>query len=310
VSAQTHVATAHAVLLSGLTPVFADSELKTGNIDLDAVESKITSKTRAISVVHYLGWPVDMERLMNIANKHNLYVVEDCALAIGARIQGRHAGLWGDTGSFSFYPVKHMTTAEGGMLITHRNDIHSQIHHARAFGVDRFVGERTTPGEYDVKSLGFNYRMNEIEAAIGRCQIKRLNNFLKKRKDNYRALEKGLKNIDEIELFDTHDPQMEGAYYCLNMRLKNQWASLRPNLIQEINRQGVGTSIYYPKPVCLFSYYQDLFGLTQSDVPNASIISSRSIALPVGPHLGPDQIQRIIEVVQSAIAKEIKSCRT
>jgi perosamine synthetase len=170
--AQTHVATAHAVELTGAKPIFVDAELRTGNIDIAAIEARITPRTRAIAVVHYLGVPVDMVPVNAIAKRHRLFVLEDCALAIGTRFDGIHAGLLGDAGCFSFYPVKHMTTAEGGMIITRDGAFAEKLRHIRAFGVDRHSGERKIPGVYDVTALGFNYRMNEIESAIGIEQVK------------------------------------------------------------------------------------------------------------------------------------------
>ncbi|HYF04219.1 MAG TPA: aminotransferase class I/II-fold pyridoxal phosphate-dependent enzyme, partial [Patescibacteria group bacterium] len=134
VPAQTHNATAHSVELTGAKPVFVDAEIRTGNIDIEQIEAAITERTRAISIVHYLGLPVDMPHIMEIAKKHNLFVVEDCALAIGAQLDGIHAGLFGDVGCFSFYPVKHMTTAEGGMLITKDEKIALKIARQKAFG--------------------------------------------------------------------------------------------------------------------------------------------------------------------------------
>jgi dTDP-4-amino-4,6-dideoxygalactose transaminase len=180
VPAQTHTATAHAVELTGAKPVFVDAEIETGNIDTDKIEEKITERTRVISVVHFLGMPVDMERINAVAKKHNLFVLEDCALAIGTKYEGVRAGLLGDVGCFSFYPVKHMTTAEGGMLITKDKEIALKIERQRAFGVDRHMGERKIPGVYDVNMLGYNYRMNEIQAALGIEQLKRMDEFLKK----------------------------------------------------------------------------------------------------------------------------------
>lgn len=189
VPAQTHVATAHAVELVGAKPVFIDSESQTGNMDIGLLEGLITTNTKAISVVHYLGMPVDMHRVMQIARQHGLFVVEDCALAIGTYLGGTHAGLFGDVGCFSFYPVKHITTAEGGMLITNNDDIAAGISRQRAFGIDRnIVSERPMPGVYDVVELGLNYRLNEIGAAMGIEQMKKLAGFLARRQENYQAL--------------------------------------------------------------------------------------------------------------------------
>lgn len=156
VPAQSHVATAHAVELTGAKPVFVDAEPSTGNIDIDRIEANITPATKAISLVHFLGMPVDMDRIMKIATSRNLRVVEDCALAIGTYFKGKHAGLFGDTGCFSFYPVKHFTTAEGGMILTKTPEHAHKFGRQKAFGVDRTVSERKVPGVYDVDMLGFN----------------------------------------------------------------------------------------------------------------------------------------------------------
>ena len=163
-----------------------------GNIDIAAIEAAITPRTRAIAVVHYLGIPVDMAAVNAIARRHSLFVLEDCALAVGTRIDGTHAGLLGDAGCFSFYPVKHMTTAEGGMIIARDGELAAKLRHLRAFGVDRHAGERKIPGVYDVTALGFNYRMNEIEAAIGIEQVKRLDDIMARRQANFSALRRRL----------------------------------------------------------------------------------------------------------------------
>src|SRR5262249_22770307 len=147
---------------------------------------------RAICVVHYLGLPVDMDRVKAIADRHNLLVVEDCALALGSYYKGVHAGLLGDVGCFSFYPVKHITTGEGGMMTAREKEIIRCIERQKAFGVDRTLTERKVPGIYDVTMLGYNYRLNEMAAAIGLEQLKRLDGFLTQRARNFAALRNGL----------------------------------------------------------------------------------------------------------------------
>ena len=301
VPAQTHTATAHAVELCGAKPVFIDSEKDTGNIDLDQIESAITENTKALSVVHYLGMPVNMEKIVEIAKKHNLFVVEDCALAIGSYFKGTHAGLYGDVGCFSFYPVKHMTTAEGGMLITKHKEIADKVMRQRAFGVDRHMGERAIPGMYDVNMLGYNYRMNEIEAVLGLEQLKKINGFLKKRKENYEFLSKGLIEIDEIiQLKSTHG-HYQSSYYCFSFLLNDYLASKKFEIIQYLKEKGIGTSIYYPQPVPHFTYYRNKYGYTDDSFPVASWISKNSIALPVGPHLNVDDMEYIVKSIKCVI---------
>jgi len=303
VPAQTHIATAHAVEFTGARPVFVDAEIETGNIDLDQIEDAVTDSTKAISVVHFLGMSVDMDRINAIAGKHNLFVVEDCALAIGTYYKGVHAGLSGDVGCFSFYPVKHMTTAEGGMLITRHGDLASRIQHKKAFGVDRHMGERKIPGIYDVTMLGLNYRLNEIQAALGIEQLKRMNDFLKKRKKNYEALSKGLEEIDEIEQFQSSHGEYQSSYFCLSVLLKDYMSEKRYEIVRSLKQNGVGTSVYYPRPVPHMTYFKNKYGFSETRFPKAKRISNSSIALPVGPHLGIEDMDYIIKILKNAIAE-------
>ncbi len=301
VPAQTHTATAHAVEYVGAKPVFVDAESTTGNIDIDKIEAAITPKTKAISVVHYLGMPVDMERVCAIAEKHNLLVVEDCALSVGGTFKGIHTGLWGDIGCFSFYPVKHMTTAEGGMCITKHEDLAEQITKRRAFGLDRVVGTRKMPGIYDVTMLGFNYRMNEIEAAIGVEQVKKLDSILSARKENYEALAEELSTIDGIELFKSTHGDFQSSYYCLSVVLDDSIAGRRPEIVNYLKGIGVGTSVYYPKAVPQMTYYKEKYGYKEGAFPIAERISNQSIALPVGPHLSTDDMRVVASELKKAI---------
>lgn len=304
VPVQTHVATAHAIELCGARPVFVDSEEKTGNIDIDDIEAKITKHTKAISVVHYLGMPVDMNKVSKIAKRHKLFLVEDCALAIGTILEGRHAGLYGDLGCFSFYPVKHITTAEGGMVITDNKEIADKISIYRAFGIDRnIVSERKIPGIYDVRALGLNYRLNEIGAALGLEQMKRIEGFLEKRTSNYGVLDVGLKTIDEIETLKTSHAGFKSSYYCHSMILKPPLHTKRFDIMDSLKAKGIGTSIYYPKPIPHMTYYKNKYGYTDDSFPVGSKISYNSIALPVGPHLDSEDMKYIIKSIKEAITE-------
>ena len=305
VPAQTHNATAHAVEFCGAKPVFVDAEIKTGNIDIDQIEPLITERTKAISIVHFLGMPVNMDRINEIAKKYGLFVVEDDALAIGTYYKGVHAGLLGDVGCFSFYPIKHITTAEGGMLITRNEEIATGITRQRAFGVDRTQGERKIPGIYDVTMLGYNYRMNEIQAALGIEQVKRMNEFLKQRKLNYERLYDGLKEIDEIFLFQSSHGDYQSSYYCLSMLLNESLVKKRFEIVDYLKGHGVGTSVYYPHPVPHLTYYNEKYGYSEETYPVAAMISNSSIALPVGPHLNIEDMDYIIASISKAI-KEVK----
>jgi perosamine synthetase len=303
VPAQTHVATAHVVEHLGGKPVFVDVERATGNIDPQRAAQVITPRTRAIMPVHYLGLPCDMEALTALAKQHNLSVVEDCALALGADYAGCHPGRLGNVGAFSFYPAKHITTLEGGMVTTDDDQLATQLRHLRAFGYDRGLNERKVPGIYDVVSLGHNFRMSEIQAAVGIGQLGQLEQFLVARRRNTDILLEGVRSIDEISTFPVHHGKARSACYCVNIVLRPDSRIDRNALIFQLNEAGVGTSVHYPIPVPLSGYYRSKYGYRDSDFPVAKWISDRAISLPVGPHLSADDMTFIVDSVKHSISE-------
>jgi perosamine synthetase len=296
VPAQTHVATVHAVELTGATPVFIDCELKTGNIDISRLENAINNKTKAIGIVHFVGIPLVMSDVMTIANKYNLKVIEDCALAVGARYDGRHVGLFGEAGCFSFYPVKHITSGEGGMFVSQYDNVVKKVANFRAFSVDRTHMERSIPGVYDVTDVGMNYRMSEMQAALGRTQTKKLPEILEKRSANFEALKSELKNVDDVIVLDSSNSKSKNSHYCLILILIGSAAEKRNEIVLELKERKVGCSIYYPHPVPRLKYYQDKYGYDLKLFPNAAAVSDQSIALPVGPHLDEKDMSYIASV--------------
>jgi perosamine synthetase len=303
VAAQTHVATAHAVVLCGGRPVFVDADPRTGNIDLADLEAKITPRTRAIGLVHYLGLPVDMRRVMQLARAHDLYVVEDCAVALGATVGGTHVGLLGDVGTFSFYPVKHITTGEGGMVITTRAELADRISKQRAFGIDKSVlADRRHTGAYEIEHVGLNYRLGEIGAAMGVVQLGRLPGFLQHRRDAYRALAAGLGAIECLRVLDSDDDgELKASHYCLVAVLEGALASERTAIIERLKEAGVGTSVYYPKSLPDTAYYRARYGFEHGSCPEATRISEDSIAFPVAPHVSEGDVDRIVSTVEEIL---------
>tara|TARA_B100000965_G_scaffold406818_1_gene449146 strand:+ start:16885 stop:18027 length:1143 start_codon:yes stop_codon:yes gene_type:complete len=285
IPSQTHVATAHAVELTGAKPIFIDSEFPTGNIDINLIEKKISKKTKAITVVHYLGNPVDMLKLKLLAKKYKLYLLEDCALALGAKVGKKHVGLIGDAGFFSFYPVKHMTTAEGGMIILNSNKFSKLIRKKKAFGYDKSLDQRTYPGLYNVDQLGFNYRMSELHAAIGVAQLKKFKGFLTKRSLNFKYLENKLKDLKHISIVPNLKNKLSGSYYCLSIMLSKKIYRKRFEIINFLKKNGIGSSIYYPHPVPRLKYYKEKYKINKKNFLIASEFSDRIICLPIGPHV-------------------------
>lgn len=305
VPAQTHSATAHAVEWVGATPIFVDCDPRTGNLTPGAIESAITPRTKAISVVHFAGIPCDMPAIMGIAMRHKLKVVEDCAIALGARYEGRHVGLFGDTGCFSFYPVKHMTTGEGGMFVSRHESVALAVGRLRAFGVDRTHSERSLPGMYDVPSLGLNYRMSEMQAALGRSQVRRLKDILGKRAELFGRYRRLLGALQGVRLVDSTNPMATSSHYCVSVVFEPPYTARRDEIVMQLNAAGIGTSIYYPQPVPRMTFYKKKYSIEPSTFSNAAQLSDHSVALPLGMHLENADVDLIV----GTLADTLKSFR-
>ena len=182
VPAMTHIATAHCVLHTGANVVFCDIEKETGNIDCNKLVKCISKKTKAIIIVHFVGLPADIASIKKSIKNKNIFVIEDCAAALGATYNKRKVGSFFHAGCFSFYPTKHITTMEGGMLIAKSKKFTSLVKKLSSFGYNKSLNERSIPGIYDVDFLGYNLRMSEVAACIGIEQIKKLSKFINKRK--------------------------------------------------------------------------------------------------------------------------------
>lgn len=295
VTAQTHVATAHAVEVVGARPVFVDCRPEDGNIDVDKIEAAITPRTKAIALVHFLGIPCDMEQIMAVAARHGLKVIEDCALAVGTRINGKHVGLFGDAACFSFYPVKHITTGDGGMFVSRDKDFAARVAKGRAFGVDRSFAERSIPGKYDVPTLGLNYRLSDINSAIGRKQLSRIDTILGRRRANFETIKAALSALPNVAILDVSRVGAVSSHYCLTVVLDGHLGARRDDVVRSLKEHGIGTSVYYPHPVPRLAYYRTKYGYDPAHFPHAARISDQSIALPVGPHLEAEDVARVID---------------
>jgi dTDP-4-amino-4,6-dideoxygalactose transaminase len=244
-----------------------------------------------------------MNKISKIAKKYNLLVIEDCALALGSTINNKHVGLFGDVGVFSFYPVKHMTTAEGGIIISKNKNLIKQLKLKKAFGVNKTFSERKIPGSYDCVALGFNYRMSELNAAIGIEQVKKVPSFLKKRKQNFDRLSFLLKKLKNVRVIDSSKKILKNSHYCLTILLDKKISKFRMQIVKKLNNLGIGTSIYYPQPVPRMKYYKNKYGYNKKRFKNAEMFSDSSICFPVGPHLNQNHMtfigKNIINVIKN-----------
>lgn len=301
VPAMTHVATAHVVELQGATPVFVDVDPATGNLDVEALAAVVDDGVDVIMPVHYLGLPCDMRAIDEIARKTGAMVIEDCALAVGATYDGRAAGALGDCGSFSFYPVKHLTSIEGGMVTTDDDELAASIRKRRAFGYNRDLTQRTRPGIYDVDALGYNYRMNEVEAAVGVVQLGRLEGWLAQRARNHAVIAEALAALEGITVFPTEIGAARSSHYCLNLVLPADGSIDRDTVQDGLTERGIGTSIHYPSAVPMFTYYRERYGYRTGQFPVAEWLGSQTLSLPVGPHLGDGGAEQVAEAALAAV---------
>ena len=274
----TFAATANSVVLAGGTPVFADIEENFFNMDPKSAEAAITPRTRALMPVHLYGHPAALREYKDIAARHNLLLFEDAAQAHAASLDGIPVGAWGVAGSFSFYPTKNMTSGEGGMVTTPCDHIARKTRLLRNQGMEK---------RYENEIAGYNTRMTDIHAAIGRVQLKKLAGWTKQRQDNAKFLDDNLKGV-------IVPPVADGAihvYHQYTIRIVDQD---RDAFAEEIGKRGIGSGVYYPIP----NHRLPSYGLTL-DLPVTEQVAKQCLSLPVHPSLSQGDLEKIVEVVNA-----------
>lgn len=299
IPALTFVATANAIRYTGATPVFADVTNENNlNISPESIEQRITPRTRAIIVVHYGGYPCDMPRIMDIAKKHNLYVIEDDAHAIGSELDGIKLGNWGDISCYSFFSNKNMTTGEGGMVTTNDDSFAEKLRLFRSHGMTSMTWDRHKghAWSYDVVELGYNYRIDEIRAALGRVQLSKLDaNNVRRRSltQQYRDVLQEL--APEITIpFENH-PGISSAHI---MPILLPAGTDRTRFMDSMKAQGIQTSIHYP-PVHHFTAYQNI---AHSTLPVTESVVAREVTLPLYPALHDEDIVSVAKAIREVLS--------
>ena len=300
----TFVATANAILYVGGKPVFADiAGADDLNISPREIEKKITERTKTILVMHYGGYPCDMKSILEIADRHSLYVVEDAAHAPGAEYQGKKCGVLGDIGCFSFFSNKNLVTGEGGMVVTRHREWAEKArgmrsHGMRALSWDKHHGHLSS---YDIEKLGYNYRTTEIHSALGLAQLKKLDRNNKKRKKLVEIYRNELQEVKEISIPFSNFEGGIPSYHLLPI-LVAPFVD-RNRVMERLKDFGIQSSIHYP-PVHLFSLYRNQFGYKKGDLPITEDVSQREITLPLHPLLDTGSVKWIAKKLKEAI-KEI-----
>lgn len=283
----TFIASANSILFQGAKPVFADIDPKTFNLDPDDVLEKINNKTRAILVVHLYGQPADMKAFKEIAEDYKLYLIEDCAQAHGAEFEGQKVGTFGDIAAFSFYPTKNMTTGEGGIVVTNNEEL--------ARRAELLINHGQTK-KYLHEELGYNLRMTNIAAAIGRIQLKKLDEWNAKRIENAKLLTEGIGKIKGLTP-PYVDPRVKHVFHQYVIRVEDEFSLSRDELLEKLRENGIGTAIHYPIPIHWQPLYQKL-GYPKDCCPNAIEASKKVLSLPVHPAVSREDIAYIIQTLK------------
>jgi dTDP-4-amino-4,6-dideoxygalactose transaminase len=293
----TFVATANAVLYCGAKPVFADvTSTEDFNVSPQDISERITARTKAIIVVHYGGYPCNMDAIMGAARKRGLRVIEDAAHAPGAEYGDRKLGTMGDIGCFSFFANKNMVTGEGGMVVTSDDSLADSVRIIRSHGMttltwDRHLGHAHS---YDVVDLGYNYRISEIESALGLVQLAKLEQNNEKRRKMTEEYRKQLEDLPWISI-PFHTCQGKPSCHILPVLLAEDIS--RERFIEHLKARGIQTSIYYP-PIHLFSHYRRMFGFREGMLPVTEFVGKHEVTLPLHPMMGEDDVDYIVDCIK------------
>ncbi|MGN0513857.1 MAG: UDP-4-amino-4,6-dideoxy-N-acetyl-beta-L-altrosamine transaminase [Lachnospiraceae bacterium] len=294
----TFAASSNCVLYCGGKTVFADIDPVTYNIDPDDIERKITDRTKAIIAVHFTGQPCDMDRIHEIAQKHNLIVIEDAAHAVGAEYKGKKVGSISDMTTFSFHPVKHITTGEGGMITTNDKELYKRLLLGRTHGITRDASmliENHGPWYYEQLDLGYNYRITDFQAALGISQLSKIEQFLKRR---YEIADRYNKAFEKVEAI-TVPQQMNEVKSAWHLYIIQVAAEKRLEIFNKLREAGIGVNVHYI-PVYTFPYYRQN-GYLDTICPNAEELYTHIISLPIFYSLTDEEQDYVIEKVKELV---------
>jgi UDP-4-amino-4,6-dideoxy-N-acetyl-beta-L-altrosamine transaminase len=294
----TFVATANAGVYLGARPVFVDIQEDTGNIDASKIEPEISLKTKLVAPVHYAGHPVDLVAISKIAKKHGLFVVEDACHAMGSMFKGEETGncKYSDMTVFSFHPVKHITTGEGGAVVTNNPDFYERLLMFRSHGITKrnLIYEPHGEWYYEMQLLGYNYRMTDIQAALGASQLRKLDVFVDRRRkiaDTYNEAFAGNPFFD----VPVERDYVFSAYHLYPLRIKDRHRNMKKEIAIALKEKGIGTQVHYV-PVYQHPFYREL-GYENGLCPVAEDFYQRELSIPLYPAMSDDEVRYVEKAV-------------
>ena len=304
VPAMTFAATANAVIHAGGTPVFADVEKETMNIEVSSLSEKITDKTKAVIPVHFAGRPCKMDEIMEVTTKNGLKVVEDCAHALEAEYKGVKTGTIGEIGCFSFYATKNVVTGEGGMAISDNEEYARKIKIMSLHGMSLDAWERagdTRHRHYEVVYPGYKYNMTDLQASLGLHQLPRIEEYHKRREEIWERYNSAFKDLP-VSTPSAIESGTKHGYHLYTLMLDIDKISLsRDEFIDEMKKRKIGVGVHY-RALHLHPYYRDTFGYKRGDFPAAEWISDRTVSLPLSPALTNENVDAVISAVRGILA--------
>jgi UDP-4-amino-4-deoxy-L-arabinose-oxoglutarate aminotransferase len=297
----TFASTINMIALLGATPVFADIHEDTLNIDAGNIETRITSRTKAIVPVHFAGAPADMEKIKEIADRHHLTVIEDAAHAVGTRMGAIHAGGFGGPAVFSFHPLKNITTGEGGMVTHNDERMEKQLRILRFHGIERDAWKRYGKGgnpEYDIETPGYKYNLTDIQASLGIAQLSQVEQFNERRTELAALYRMGLADVDEIGLpgFPPYPHHHSRHLFVVQLRTMQ-----RPLFMEKLSQYNIGYGIHFP--AChLLKYVQERFG--RVCLPVTEGVADRIVSLPLFPDMTDADVTYVCSAIKEIFARK------
>lgn len=302
VPAITFAASSNCVLYCGGKPVFIDIDPKSYNIDINKIKEKITSKTKAIIPVDFAGQSVDMDLILKIAEEYNLIVIEDAAHALGSEYKGEKVGSKAHMTEFSFHPVKPITTGEGGVVVTNSKELYEKMILFRSHGITRnseLMTENQGPWYYEQIDLGYNYRLTDIQSALGLSQIKKLDDFILKRREIVNKYNEAFKELKEIVTPFENEYSKSGYHIYVLLLNLDKLKCGRKEIFEALQAENIGVNVHY-LPVYLHPYYKKL-GYKKGECPVAEDIYNRMITIPLFPSMTDKDIKDVIEAVKKVL---------
>jgi len=300
----TFAATANCIVYQKGSPVFIDVSPDNLLIDFKKIEEKINTKTKAIIAVDYAGHPCEWDELRQIADRHNIWLVADACHALGAKYKNRLVGSLADLNIFSFHPVKHITTGEGGMITINNSELAERMRIFRNHGITTDHRQREAQGSwyYEMAELGYNYRITDFQCALGTSQLKKLPRWIDRRNEIARKYDDAFRISDRISPLKRAD-HVTHAYHLYVVRLDlESIGKTRAQIFHELRERGVGVNVHYV-PVHLHPYYRDTFGTKLGDCPIAEAAYEHILSLPMYPKLTDKDIEFVIEQIHEVIMR-------